>query len=153
MDKFFKWTVLFIVLVILASGGVAFYSVFLADRGMTMPSFREMSLIDAVADAEQLGLNVRVEQMESKLPIGRVLAQTPEPGTKIRGSDRNVILIISKGGERRPIPDIRGVDLARATRMLGEQGFTVGDVIHIKDSTNSGFPAGSVIAQSPASPG
>ena len=152
MDKFFKWTVLFIVLVILASGGVAFYTVFLAERGMTMPSFREMSLIDAVADAEQLGLSVRVEQMESNLPTGRVLAQWPEPGIRIRGSDRNIILKVSRGGERRPIPDIRGIDMTRATRMLEEHGFTVGDIIRIKDSSNSGLPAGAVIAQSPASP-
>ena len=150
MDNFFKWTVLFIVLVILAAGGVAFYSVFLADRGMNLPSFREMSLIDAVADAEQLGLSVRIEQMDSKLPTGKVLAQWPEPGTRIRGSDRNVILKISKGGERRPMPNIRDINVTRATRMLEEQGFTVGDIIRIKDSSNSGLPAGSVIAQSPA---
>ena len=153
MDKFFKWSVLFISLVILACGGVAFYSVFLADRGMTMPSFREMPLLAAVADAEQLGLSVRIEHMESRLPTGNVLAQWPEPGTRIRGAEKNVILKISKGGERRPIPDIRGIDLTRATRMLEGEGFTLGDVIRIKDSTNSGLPAGSVIAQSPAAPG
>ena len=154
MDKILKWTVLFIVLIILASGGVAFYSIFLAEKkGMTIPSFREMSLIDAVTDAEQLGLKVRIEQIESKQPTGRVLAQWPEPGAKIRGSDRNVILKISKGGERRPIPDIRGIELARATRMLNEEGFTAGDVIRVKDTSNSGLPAGSVIAQSPAAPG
>ena len=154
MEKFLKWTVLFIVLIILASGGVAFYTVFLSDNEtMIMPSFREMSLIDAVADAEQLGLIVRIEQIESRQPPGRVIAQFPEPGTRIRPTDRNIIFTISKSGERRPIPDIRGIELRRATQMLEEQGFTVGDVIRIKDSTNSGLPAGSVIAQSPASPG
>jgi serine/threonine-protein kinase len=112
-----------------------------------------MSLIDAISDAEQMGLKVRIEQIESKLPTGRVLAQWPEPGTKIRGNEKNIILKISKSGERRPIPDIRGVGLANATRMLEDQGFTVGDVVRIKDSSNSGLPAGSVIAQSPASPG
>ena len=153
MDKFFKWTALFVVLVILASGGVAFYTVFLADRGMTMPSFRERPLIAAVADAEQLGLSVRIEQMESTLPTGNVLAQWPEPGARIRGHERNVILKVSRGGERRPIPDIRGIEQTIATRLLEEQGFTVGDIIRIRDSTNSGFPAGTVLAQSPASPG
>ena len=153
MEKFLKWTVVFIVLVILASGGVAFYSVFMVDRGMTMPSFREMSLIDAVTHAEQMGLSVRIEQIESRLPTGRVLAQWPESGTRMRGTDRNIILKISKSGERRPIPDIRGVELTRATRMLEEQGFTLGDVVRVKDSSNSGLPAGSVIAQSPSSPG
>ncbi|MCL2146934.1 MAG: PASTA domain-containing protein [Synergistaceae bacterium] len=154
MEKFLKWTVLFIVLIILASGGVAFYTVFIADdETMIMPSFREMSLIDAVTDAEQLGLSVRVEQIESRLQPGRVLAQFPEPGTRIRPTDKNIILTVSKSGERRPIPDIRGVELRRATRMLEEQGFTIGDIIRIKDGTNSGLPAGSVIAQSPASPG
>jgi serine/threonine-protein kinase len=154
MEKFLKWTVLFIVLIILASGGVAFHSVFVADKDMLlMPSFREMSLINAVTDAEQLGLKVRIEQIESRLPSGRVIAQWPEPGTKIRGAEKNIILKVSKSGERRPIPDIRGVELGRATRMLEEQGFTIGDVIRIKDSSSNNIPVGSVIAQSPASPG
>ncbi|MCL1875865.1 MAG: PASTA domain-containing protein [Synergistaceae bacterium] len=155
MEKFLKWTVVFIVLIILASGGVAFYSVFMTDKEMIlMPSFREMSLIDAIADAEQMGLKARIEHIESKLPEGRVLVQWPEPGTKIRGTDKNIILKVSKSAERRnPMPDIRGIELTRATRMLEEQGFVIGDVVRIKDSSNSGLPAGHVIAQSPASPG
>lgn len=148
MEKILKWAVLFVVLVILASGGVAFYAVFFGEKAMTMPLFREMSVIDAVAEAERLGLSVRIEQMESMLPPGRVLAQYPDAGAKIRG-DKNLILKISRGGESRPIPDVRGVDMTRATRMLQEQGFAVGDITRIKEG---GKVAGEVIAQNPAAP-
>lgn len=157
MEKFLKWTVVFIVLIILASGGVAFYSVFMTDKDMIlMPSYIGMSVIDAGADAGQIGLNVRIEhQVKSNHPAGRVLAQSPEAGTKIRGIEKNIILYVSmnKSVERRPMPDIRSIELARATRMLEEQGFVIGDIVRIKDSSNSGLPAGHVIAQSPASPG
>lgn len=148
MEKILKWAVLFVVLVILASGAVAFYAVFFGEKAMSMPLFREMSVIDAVSEAEKLGLSVRIEQVESTLPPGRVLAQYPDAGAKIRG-DKNLILKISRGGESRPIPDVRGIDVTRATRLLQEQGFSVGEITRIKEG---GKAAGEVIAQTPASP-
>ena len=154
MEKILKWTVLFIVMIILASGGVAFYSVFYAEKDTTLiPSFRERSLLDAKRDAEQMGLRVQVEEVESKLPMGIVIAQWPEPGTKMHGIEKNIILKVSKSGERSPIPDVRGMEVGRATRMLEEQGFQVRDIIRIKDSSDNKLPAGQVISQSPAAPG
>lgn len=149
MGKIFRWTLLFVVLVIFASGAVAVYTVFFSTSGdVTMPPLREMSVIDAVAEAERLGFSVKIEQTPSSLPPGRVLAQSPEPGARVR-KDKVVILQVSKGGSRRPVPDVRGLDLVRAQSVVREQGFEVGDVVQIKDDSR---PGGSVIAQSPAAP-
>jgi len=149
MGKAIRWTLLFVVLVIFSSGAVAFYTVFFRPSNtVVVPPLRERSVIDAVAEAERLGFAVKIEQAASSLPSGRVLAQSPEPGARM-SRNQLVILQVSKGGEQRAIPDLRGQELTRAQRVLQEQGFAVGDVIRIKDGSQ---PGGVVIAQSPSAP-
>lgn len=149
MGKIFRWTLLFVVLVIFASGAVAVYTVFFSTaQEIVVPALREKSVIDAVAEAERLGFTVKIEQTASSLPPGRVLAQYPDAGVRAR-QDKVVILQVSRGGTRRPVPDVRGLDLLRAQSVVQEQGFDIGDVIRIKDDSR---PAGTVIAQSPAAP-
>ncbi|MDR1874841.1 MAG: PASTA domain-containing protein [Synergistaceae bacterium] len=149
MGKLFRWTLLFVVLVIFASGAVAVYTVFFSTvDDVTMPALRDMSLIDAVAAVERLGLVAKATQVASTLPQGRVLVQSPEAGVRVR-RDRVVILQVSQGGSRRPVPDVRNLDVIRAQDAIRGQGFEIGDVIRIKDDSQ---PAGTVIAQSPASP-
>jgi serine/threonine-protein kinase len=144
-----RWTLLLVILVIFASGCVAVYTVFFSTADdVTMPPLREMSVIEAIAEAERLGFTVKVEQVASSLPPGRVLAQSPEAGLKVR-KERTVLLQVSKGGARRPVPDVRGLVVAQAQSVIQEQGFGIGDVIYIKDDSR---PVGSVIAQSPAAP-
>ena len=149
MGKIFRWTLLFVVLIIFTSGAVAVYTVFFSTiDDVTMPPLREMSVIDAVSQAERLGLSVKIEQVVSSLPPGRVLAQSPEAGTKVR-KDRTVILQISRGGTRRAVPDVRGLIVAQAQSVIQEQGFDLGDIVYIKDDSR---PGGTVVAQSPAAP-
>lgn len=149
MGRVIRWTLLFVVLVIFSSGAIAFYTVFFRPSNtIVVPPLRERSVVDAVAEAERLGFAVKIEQTVSSLPSGRVLAQSPEPGARA-GKNQLVVLQVSKGGEQRAVPDVRGQDLARAQRLLQEQGFTVGDVVRIKDGSQ---PGGVVIAQSPSAP-
>ena len=149
MGKAIRWTLLFVVLVIFSSGAVAFYTVFFRPSNtIVVPPLRERSVVDAVAEAERLGFAVKIEQVVSSLPPGRVLAQSPEPGARMNKSQL-VILQVSKGGEQRAVPDLRGQELTRAQRVLQDQGFAVGDVIRIKDGSQ---PGGVIIAQSPSAP-
>lgn len=142
-------TLLFVVLVIFASGAIAFYTIFFnSGDEVTMPPLREMSITDAQAEAERLGLSVRVEQTPSSLPGGRVLGQSPEAGTRIR-KGRPVVLQVSKGGVRKNIVDVRNLDLTRAQAALRDKGFDIGDIVYINDDSR---PGGVVIAQSPAAP-
>ena len=144
-----RWTLLFVVLIIFGSGAVAFYTVFFRPSGeAVVPPLRERSVVEAVSEAERLGFAVQIEQVASSLPEGRVLAQSPEPGTRAR-KKQVLLLQVSKGGELHAVPDLRGQSLARARSVIAEQGFALGDVIKIQDG---GQPAGAVIAQSPAAP-
>ncbi|GHV43989.1 penicillin-binding protein [Synergistales bacterium] len=150
MDKMFRWTLLIVVFVIFASGVVAVYTIFFrrAPDDVQMPLMRERSILDAQADAERLGLTVKIEQVASSLPPGRVLAQSPEAGVRL-SKNKTIILQVSRGGARRAVPDVRNLNIARAQTVIREQGFDVGDVIYIKDDSHAG---GLVIAQNPAAP-
>ncbi len=146
MSKIFRWAVVLVVLVIMISGSVAFYTVFFGGKDLVIPPLREMSVLDAVDEAERVGLAVKIEQVDSSIPSGTVLAQWPEPGTKVR-KDKNIILKVSKGGNRKMVPDLRGLEYSQAVQKIGELGFAAGDTLKINDDLR---PAGAVIAQNPA---
>ena len=149
MGKIFRWTLLLVVLVIFASGSVAFYTVFVKTSDeVTMPELRNMSLLEAEREARRLGLSVKAEPVVSSLPQWQVVAQSPEPGLKVR-VERTVLLRVSRGGIRRSVPDVRRLTASEAQNVLQEQGFTVGSVVYIQDPSR---PGGTVIAQSPSSP-
>ena len=143
-------TTLFIVsAVIFASGAVAVYTVFMKPEGKSeVPNFRDKPIVDAVTEAENLGLIVQLEPVASTMPEGRVLAQTPDEGTELR-KGLTVVLQVSKGGELHDVPDVKGMTLTEAQTEIKAQGFTMGDVVKIRENK---FKPGEVIAQSPSSP-
>lgn len=143
-------TTLFIVsAVIFASGAIAVYTVFMKPENRSeVPALIGKSSIDAVAEAERLGLVVQLEQVASTLPEGRVLAQSPEPGNELRRG-QVIVLQVSKGGELHAVPDVKGMTLTEAQAEIRTQGFALGDVVKIRERN---VKAGEVIAQSPSSP-
>ncbi|MBQ2616461.1 MAG: PASTA domain-containing protein [Synergistaceae bacterium] len=143
-------TTLFIVsAIIFASGAIAVYTVFMKpDSRSEVPTLVGRTSIDAVAEAERLGLVVQLEQVASTLPEGRVLAQSPEPGTELRRGQA-MVLQVSKGGELHAVPDVKGMTLSEAQAEIKAQGFALGDVVKIRERN---VKAGEVIAQSPSSP-
>ena len=106
------------------------------------------SVVEAVSLAENLGLVVQVEPVGGSLPEGMVLAQSPEAGIELR-KGQVVILQVSRGGKLHPVPDLSGKNLIAAQNLIKESGFTVGDVIKIREGNLSG---GTVIAYSPSAP-
>lgn len=143
-------TTMFIVAaIIFASGAVAIYTVFMKPEGKSeVPNFIDSPIVDAVAEAEKLGLIVQLESVASTIAEGRVLAQTPEPGTELR-KGLTVVLQVSKGGELHDVPNVQGMSVTEAQSEIKAQGFTMGDVVKIRENK---FKPGEVIAQSPSSP-
>lgn len=142
-------TVFLVSAIVFASGAIAVYTVFMKPEGKSeVPDFRDKSTLDAVSEAERLGLVVQLEQTASSLPDGRVLAQSPQAGTELR-KGQVIVLQVSKGGELHPVPDVKGMTLQEAQNEIKASGFTVGDIIKIREPK---VKAGSVIAQSPSSP-
>jgi serine/threonine-protein kinase len=144
----YKWVMFLILLVIVVSGGMAVLTIWSGGKGLAVPPLKEMSVVEAVDEAQRLGLKLKIEQIESTLPGGTVLSQWPEPGAKIK-KDATVILKVSKGGNRIALPDVRGLEYSQALKKLEESGFQAGDTLRVSDDTRA---AGVVIAQSPSAP-
>ncbi len=146
--KWIRWTMLLLVLVIAGSAAAAFYFVFMGGRTIPMPAVEGMMSAQAVETIQKAGLLVRIDQVTSQLPSGTVVSQWPGASEKVaRG--RLVTLKVSRGGEKKPLPDVRGMEFNEAKAKLAEAGFQVGDVLRLADPQK---PAGSVLAQSPAAP-
>ena len=143
------WLVFMAVALIFTSGAIAVYTVFMKPEHITkVPELTGKSLVEAAAESEKLGLVVQVEPVASTMPDGRVLAQSPESGTELR-KGQVIVLQVSRSGELHEVPNVKGQTLADAQALIRENGFTLGDVIKIRES---GVEPGIVIAQSPASP-
>ena len=143
------WLVFMAVALIFMSGAIAVYTVFIKpEKRSQVPALTGKSVVEAVSEAEKLGLVVQLENVASTMPEGKVLAQSPESGTELR-KGQVIVIQVSRNGELHEVPDVKGKTLANAQKIIRDNGFALGDVIKIRES---GFEAGIVIAQSPASP-
>lgn len=148
MNNFFRWGMIPALLVIIACGVIAFRIVFVEDADVAVPEVVGMSILDAADRLQQIGLLAKVDKVESAQPAGMVITQHIEPGMRV-GRGKVVLLKVSRGGERTPIPDVRGAEYGEAVKLLSEAGFSVESVLRVTDAL---APAGSVIAQNPAHP-
>lgn len=148
MKKMFRWSMILVLLVVIGAGVTVIHTIFWGGADEAVPPMRGSSVIDAVAQIEKMGLEVRVEQVRSTFPAGTVLSQWPEPGTRV-GRNKVVILKVSKGGHKTSLPDVRGLEKDQAIQKLESLGFAIGDQLEINDSSK---PRGVVLAQSPSAP-
>jgi beta-lactam-binding protein with PASTA domain/tRNA A-37 threonylcarbamoyl transferase component Bud32 len=72
----------------------------------------------------QASLGAKVEEKyDDKVPAGVVVSQTPAKGKAPKNSD--IALVVSKGGTPTPVPNVVGMSLNEATRILKAAGFLV----------------------------
>ncbi len=109
-----------------------------------LPQLVGMSLEDAEAKLRKRDLfrgSIKKEfSLEKK---GTVLAQSPENGKLVIGSE--VDLVVSKGPEPLEVPDVTGIAAAKAVARLEEAGFAPVTVDAYSDSVDKGV----VISTSP----
>jgi beta-lactam-binding protein with PASTA domain len=127
MKKIVTLTLFLVFLVVLGSGVFTVYAVFWGGKEVSVPSLEGMSIIEAVDVAQRMGLVVRVDQVDSLKKSGLVLSQWPTAGTLVKNG-KVLILKVSKGGQRFPLPDVRGMEYEQALRALQEEGFTAGEI-------------------------
>ena len=138
-----------VIVTIFASGAIAVYVIFMKPEARSkVPPLVGNTTVNAVAEAEKLGLVVQIEPVASTLPEGRVLAQSPQAGADLR-KGQVIVLQVSQGGTLHTVPDVKGKTLAKAQEEIKSQGFSLGDVIKINEPN---VKAGIVIAQSPSAP-
>lgn len=86
------------------------------------------------------------EEFSDTVPSGNVVRQTPDARTMLRVDDGNVRLVISKGANRVPVPDVVGQSASYADSKLREAGLAPDRQPDVYSAT---VAEGSVISQDP----
>lgn len=103
------------------------------------------------AEAEQvlgkagLTLEVREEAFSEDVPAGRILGTDPAPGEGVR-EQGTVGVILSRGPERYPVPDVTGMSPAEATEAITGAQLTPGSSVQVFDDQ---IVAGEVVGTDP----
>ena len=112
-----------------------------------VPDFKGLPVAVATQRAAALGVNLSVEGglYSTELSAGRVLTQSPGPGTVVR-REWQVRVTDSLGPQRVAIPNVLGEQERLASIGIRRVSLELGAVAHIADAQ---VPPGTVISQNP----
>ena len=101
-------------------------------REAVVPTLTGLSVADAGKAAGNVGLQLDLENRfySSEVPAGRVLAQDPEPGSRVR-REWPIRITESLGGQRVNIPDLTGESERAATINIRRLSLDLGAVAHL----------------------
>lgn len=109
-----------------------------------VPNVVEMSFDEAKSKLEKDGLVIKLKSREysSTIPEDEIISQDPKDGKLKKGSA--VEVVVSRGKENVQVPNVTGLPLTQAKKVLEENELELGDVKY-EYSTE---PEGTVISQS-----
>src|SRR5450631_3150553 len=101
-------------------------------REAVVPTLTGLSVADAHKEAGSKGLHLDLENRfySSDVPAGRILAQDPAPGSKVR-REWPVRVTESLGAQRANIPDLTGESERAATINIRRLSLDLGAVAHL----------------------
>ncbi len=148
MKAFFRFVLLAMILLMVAlASALTAMRVAIHGREVAVPKLVGLRPAEAERLALQNGLLVEIENRfySAEVPEGRILSQSPGPGTKVRRGWR-VRLAESLGRQKVIIPDVVGQSTRAAEINLSRRGLEPGiiAIAHLGD-----LPSDQVIAQSP----
>jgi eukaryotic-like serine/threonine-protein kinase len=113
----------------------------------SLPRVLEMSEAKARQRLNELGFRPRLdgERPNDSFPPGTVIWQDPPPGTVLQPNSV-VQLVLSAGPALVAVPDVIGLQVPQASKILTAAGVRVGAV----DSTSAGDERGVILATRPA---
>jgi beta-lactam-binding protein with PASTA domain len=113
----------------------------------SLPRVLEMPEAKAREKLAQLGFRPRLdgERPNDSFPQGTVIWQDPPPGTVLQPNSV-VQLVLSSGPALVAVPDVIGLDVTLASKILAAAGVRVGSV----DTSSAGQERGVVVATRPA---
>lgn len=103
----------------------------IVSKGIQLPDVRNQDIGAASGTLSGLGLKVAQSAKYSDKPQNMVLAQHPKPGSGVNSGDL-IQLIVSKGPQQVPIPDLGGKAAEDAKTALRQLGFKV-KVVRVLD--------------------
>jgi beta-lactam-binding protein with PASTA domain len=109
----------------------------------TVPDVTGLTLDEARARLEKLGLRVRFRRAPSEQPPGEILRQSPDPNTKL-APNALVVLTVAGAAERIAVPNVEWMQLDEAMATLREA-----DLQAQVRRVQSNRPEGTVVDQIP----
>lgn len=127
------------------AGAFLSYGKFWSGAEVIVPDVTGQTLAVAKQKLEDKNLRVDIaETYDSSVPIGQVVRQDPEGGSKVK-EERLVTIYVSKGGEEVSMPELKGLQKSAAESKITSVGLKLGVVTEEFSSQ----PTGSVIGQDP----
>ena len=150
--KIIIYTFVGAVLLMIIAGLTSFFVSLRGAEETMVPDVKNESLVDAMLVLQERGISTEIEVRFSADPAlaGKVIAQSPPPGTLVRAG-KVMDLVVSRGARidrigtyvGRTLVDIRAE--LRALFATGDQTIQIGDVSYVFNEVE----AGSVLAQDP----
>lgn len=114
---------------------------------VTIPDFRTTTTAETLHRAAALGLNISIDNRfySAELPAGRILSQSPAPGTIVR-REWHVRVTESLGPQKVAIPNVIGQPERMATIEIRRLGLDLGSIAHLPDAATA---PDTVLAQNP----
>ena len=156
ISKFFKEypavrIVLIILLVILIPVGVFFGTQALLNAGrakdVTLPKFVEMTREEAESKANEIGLELEIEEkFDKEIELGKVISQEPPYMENYKVKEGSIVkIVVSKGKNIKIVPKVVGEKLEDAKKLLEDQELVVEEI----EETSEKVEAGVIIKQEP----
>ncbi|MEZ2388741.1 Stk1 family PASTA domain-containing Ser/Thr kinase [bacterium RCC_150] len=114
----------------------------LALRGMALDQAKN------ALNAAGMALGGVTEQYDDNVPAGAVISQAPAQDTAVRHGTP-VALVVSRGPQPLPVPDVRGMGQEAAVKAISDAGLTA--KIASEPVNDKKVPAGAVVSQNPSS--
>ena len=140
----------FVALFIVIAGVSAYFTLSLVIKSedtVVVPDLVGKDVVFVLEALTELGLNTKVRGSEysADIPKHHVIHQEPEPGVEIK-KGRDVRILISKGTETVPTPNLIGLSHRQAVIIFDENDLCRG---HVATAYDAGFEREMVITQTP----
>lgn len=129
------------IVVILIAGAIIFLNVVTQHNKVTpVPDFTNMSVAEAQAAAEAVGMRVEVTDSvyAKRMRKGAVRDQNPAPGSMVKDGRRIILTINAMNAKKVTMPNLVSLSLRQAIAELQSRGLIVGKLIYVNDiATNN----------------
>ena len=129
--------ILAVILIMILIGYAAFFMKYFGlglfskdnSENVKVPSVVNMTVEEAQKSLEGTGLRlvVKSEEYSNGVSKDRIITQTPSENTTLKKGD-SVSVIVSKGNSKVPVPNVVGLKLSQAEKLLNDNKLVLGNV-------------------------
>lgn len=126
--------------VVMLVGAIVFLNVVTRhNQELSVPDFRGMTVQEAQAAAEEVGIRVEViDSVYSQRNRGKIKSHTPTPGTMVKEGRRVLLTVNAVNAKKVSVPNLVGYSLRQAIPELDMRGLELGRLIYRNDiATNN----------------